>query len=170
MVMPTKCTPDMVAQICERLSNGEPLAAICRDIDVHPGTVRDWMANDQSIADLIAWARVDGFDMLAAKVMELASAPVEGTIEEYERHQKPRPKDAGDDYEPEFEMVLVKRRKEDMLGHRRLQIDTLLKLLAKWDPKRYGDRVQLADADGNQLPPATFVITPVQPTPRGETE
>jgi hypothetical protein len=37
---------------------------------------------------------------------------------------------------------------EDMLGHRKLQIETRLKLLAKWNPKKYGDRVQLAgDAD-----------------------
>jgi hypothetical protein len=35
-----------------------------------------------------------------------------------------------------------------MLGHRKLQIETRLKLLAKWNPKKYGDRVQLAgDAD-----------------------
>jgi hypothetical protein len=156
----------MVQTICARLSMGEPLAVICRDIDVHPGTVRDWMAKDQSIADLVAWARVDGFDVLAAKVLELASSPVQGFVEEYERREKPRPADAGEDYQPEFEMVLVKRRGEDMLGHRRLQIDTILKLLAKWDPKRYGDKLQLADSDGNQLPPATFVIQPVQPAPR----
>jgi len=31
--------------------------------------------------------------------------------------------------------------RKDMLGHRRLQVDTRLKLLAKWDPKRYGERM-----------------------------
>jgi len=30
-------------------------------------------------------------------------------------------------------------KKVEMLGHRKLQIETRLKLLAKWDPKRYGD-------------------------------
>lgn len=30
----------------------------------------------------------------------------------------------------------------DMLGHRKLQIDTRLKLLAKWNPKRYGDKIE----------------------------
>jgi hypothetical protein len=33
---------------------------------------------------------------------------------------------------------------EDMLGHRKLQIETRLKLLAKWNPKKYGDRTTLA--------------------------
>ena len=32
---------------------------------------------------------------------------------------------------------------EDMLGHRKLQIETRLKLLAKWDPKRYGKKLDL---------------------------
>ena len=31
-----------------------------------------------------------------------------------------------------------------MLGHRKLQIETRLKLLAKWNPKKYGDRTTLA--------------------------
>jgi hypothetical protein len=30
-----------------------------------------------------------------------------------------------------------------MLGHRRLQIETRLKLLSKWDPKRYGDKIDV---------------------------
>jgi hypothetical protein len=31
---------------------------------------------------------------------------------------------------------------------RRLQIDTILKLLAKWNPKKYGDRAQLDHGGG----------------------
>jgi hypothetical protein len=31
-----------------------------------------------------------------------------------------------------------------MLGHRKLQIETRLKLLACWDPKKYGNRTTLA--------------------------
>lgn len=34
----------------------------------------------------------------------------------------------------------------------KLIIDTDEKLLRKWDPRRYGEKVQLADADGNKLP------------------
>jgi hypothetical protein len=40
---------------------------------------------------------------------------------------------------------------EDMLGHRKLQIETRLKLLAKWNPKKYGDRVQLSGDKENPL-------------------
>ena len=35
----------------------------------------------------------------------------------------------------------IEVKKEDMLGHRKLQIETRLKLLAKWNPKKYGDKV-----------------------------
>jgi len=40
---------------------------------------------------------------------------------------------------------------EDMLGHRKLQIETRLKLLAKWNPKKYGDRVTMAGDAENPL-------------------
>ena len=34
------------------------------------------------------------------------------------------------------------------VGWRRLQVDTRLKLLAKWNPKKYGDRQQLEHQGG----------------------
>lgn len=36
---------------------------------------------------------------------------------------------------------------EDDVQHRKLQIDTRLKLLAKWSPRRYGDAVGLGDEE-----------------------
>ena len=33
---------------------------------------------------------------------------------------------------------------EDLTQHRKLQIETRLKLLAKWNPKKYGDKTVLA--------------------------
>lgn len=41
--------------------------------------------------------------------------------------------------------------KQDMLGHRKLQIETRLKLLAKWDPKRYGERLSLTGDKENPI-------------------
>jgi hypothetical protein len=38
-----------------------------------------------------------------------------------------------------------------MLGHRKLQIETRLKLLAKWDPKRYGDKLSLSGDKENPI-------------------
>ena len=41
--------------------------------------------------------------------------------------------------------------RKDMLGHRKLQIETRLKLLAKWNPKKYGERTTLAGDKENPL-------------------
>lgn len=42
-----------------------------------------------------------------------------------------------------FQLTVTERTREDMLGHRKLQIETRLKLLAKWDPRRYGEKVEV---------------------------
>lgn len=121
-------------EICERLGKGEPLAQICRD-ERMPAyrTVYDWADSDPNFAANIARARVDGFDAIAADALLIADTPLTGE----ERTIK-----ANGDEE-------IKR--GDMLGHRKLQIETRLKLLAKWDPKRYGEKLALGGAD--DLPP-----------------
>ena len=40
---------------------------------------------------------------------------------------------------------------EDMLGHRKLQIETRLKLLACWNPSKYGNKVAVGGDPGNPL-------------------
>jgi hypothetical protein len=127
---PSKYTPELAAEICQRLSNGEPLRQICRD-DHMPAwqKIYEWMARDEELSGAIAQAREQGFEALAEEALMIADTPVFG--------QKQVMTDQG-----------TATTVEDMLGHRKLQIETRLKLLAKWNPKKYGDRVQLAgDAD-----------------------
>ncbi len=134
MTRTTDYTQEVADAICARLSAGEPLAQICRD-DGMPAvrTVSDWKkANDAFSADF-ARAREDGFDQIAADCLDIADTPLEGV----ETTTKP-----GGEKEV---------RTGDMLGHRKLQIETRLKLLAKWDPKRYGEKLAIGGAD--DLPP-----------------
>lgn len=122
--------------IIGRLSDGEPLAQICRTPGYpHPSTFRDWVNGDDELTRRFARARADGFDAIAEQALEIADTPVDGVIEKLE------PNEAG-------ELTVVERRREDMLGHRKLQVETRLKLLAKWDPKRYGER-QRVEHSGN---------------------
>lgn len=134
---PSSFTPERFDEIIERLSAGEPLAQICRD-DHMPGltTVYDWMRKDEALSERFARAREAGFDMIAQEALRIADTPVEGV----------RTKMSEDGLEVT---------KEDMLGHRKLQVETRLKLLAKWDPKRYGDRVALA---GDETAPLTVQV------------
>ncbi len=108
--------------ICERIAEGEPLRPICRDLGIYWRTIYGWMERHEDFREQFARARQVGFDAIAEEALEIANTPVVGETET-----------VGPDG------TTIKR--EDMLGHRKLQIWTRLQLLAKWDPKRYGEKV-----------------------------
>lgn len=151
MARPSKYTDKVVADICTRLAQGEPMAQICRDEGMPAyRTVKDWADEDsdrgKAVSAAIARAREEGFDAIAADCLSIAD-------------------DGTRDYEVREDGGLVVN--HDHIQRSKLRIETRLKLLAKWDPKRYGDKVQLADADGDKLPaPPPFYIMPVAPPAR----
>ena len=58
------------------------------------------------------------------------------------------------------EPVIVREVKQaDMIEHRKLRIETRLKLLAKWNPRKYGDKVQqeLSGPNGGPIPTAISI-------------
>lgn len=123
---PSLYTLALAEEVCERLSNGETLEDICRSAHMPATrTVYLWTETHESFAADFARARTRGFDAIAADALRIANTPVEGI--EYVTKA-----DGG-----------VEERRGDMLGHRKLQIETRLKLLAKWDPKRYGEKLAL---------------------------
>ena len=129
--------------IIEQLSAGVPLAEICRGEGMPDRrTVNNWTREHPEFAERYQAARDDGFDVIAADCLRIADTPQEGVIEKYEQVPIPNPDDP--DGEATTEFRIVERKVEDMLGHRKLQIETRLKLLAKWDPKRYGEKMTLA--------------------------
>jgi hypothetical protein len=131
---PSKYSPAVAAEICEGLAEGVPLREICRrDHMPEWRTVYDWMGRDESLSAAIARARDIGYDKMAEECLAIADTPVEG--------RKIVETDDG--------KVMYTR--EDMLGHRRLQVETRLKLLAKFNPKKYGDRAILAGDAENPL-------------------
>ncbi len=131
----SKYTPEIAKEICERLADGEPLRVICREEHMPSWrAVYHWIEKDKDFASHIARARVLGFDAIAEEALEIANTPVIG--EETET--------LGDS---------VKYKRGDMLGHRKLQVETRLKLLAKWCPAKYGDRtaMELTGANGGPV-------------------
>lgn len=118
---PSKKHPDLIDEICARLATGEPLAVICREEYMpHPSTVRDWMAADADLSRRIAHAREDGEDQIAAKTQEIVLAPPVMTMTEHGEKV-----DTGD------------------VALRKVQADHLLKLLSKWNPKRWGEKLEV---------------------------
>lgn len=118
----TKYTAEIARQICERLAEGETLSSICRDKGMPKRTaVYDWMMQNKEFNEHIARARELGFDALADEALRIANTPEMGE-------------------ETEDDGGKIKVRRADMLGHRKLQVHTILQMLAKWCPGKYGDR------------------------------
>ena len=89
-------------------------------------TVYDWMGKSEDLAAAIARARDIGYDKMAEECLEIADNMQMGIRETVTTDSKGK--------------EIVSRANEDMLGHRRLQIETRLKLLAKFHPTKYGDK------------------------------
>ena len=119
---PSKYTPELADEICQRLSNGEPLRQICRD-DHMPAwqKIYEWMAKDEKLSGFIARAREVGQDAIAEDIFSEMMQEPERILSE-----------GGGRIDAGY-VQLIKAR-----------ADIKLKLLAKWNPKRYGDRVQVA--------------------------
>jgi hypothetical protein len=136
---PSKYTPELAAEICERLSTGETMRQICRDEHMpHWTQVYEWLSRDDSLSLRVARAREAGYDALAEEALEIANTPHLG-------QKKVFSSGAGED---EDSMTVTE---DDMLGHRKLQIETRLKLLACWNPKKYGNKVALGGDPGNPV-------------------
>ena len=130
---PSTYDPETAHKICEMLSDGIPLRQICRMDGMPPWrTVYSWMARDEDLSAHIARAREVGYDAIAEECLQIADTPQLG--------QKQVMSDEG-----------ATTTIEDMLGHRKLQIETRLKLLAKWRPEKYGDKTLIA-GDPNGAP------------------
>lgn len=127
---PSLYTDALAAEIVERLSKGEPLAVICRD-DHMPcdDTVREWAKGDDAFSRGIARARESGFDAIAWRARQTLRGKTEDDGGE----------STGD----------VQRDKAIA--------DFDLKLLSKWDPKRYGERLDHTSSDGSMSPKPTVI-------------
>ena len=119
----TKATAD---EICNRIAEGEPLRPICRDKKIAWRTVYHWLEDHKDFAERFAKARDIGYDAIAEEALEIAD---DGTNDWMERLDKD-----GEHAGYEFNKEHVQRSK--------LRIETRLKLLAKWNPKKYGDKLE----------------------------
>lgn len=129
---PTLANAERKKSIIDGISKGTPLTVICRDLGICDDTVRDWMKVDDDFSRDIACARILGFDAIAMDALSIADDTSNDTIligkegSEYEAPNK------------------------EWIARSKLRVETRLKLLAKWDPKRYGDmmRQEISGPDG----------------------
>jgi hypothetical protein len=77
------------------------------------------MAERDNVSLAIARAREDGFDAIALDALKIADYGDDDFVEDGEGNLRPN---------------------HELVQRSKLRVDTRLKLLAKWDPKRYGDK------------------------------
>src|SRR5271156_862254 len=110
--------------ICNRIADGESLRAICGEADMpDKATVFRWLLAEQhkDFCNQYSRARDVQADVIFDEMLDIADTPVVGL--------KTISKPTG------LETV-----EDDMIDHRRLQIETRKWLLGKMAPKKYSDK------------------------------
>lgn len=130
---PTPYTPaereTALVKVIDGLRIGRPLTVICGE-DGMPSddTIRDWGEDDPEIGRAIARARARGFDYIALEAARIQEEPPAMMNDQFGTRIDP----AG-------------------VAHQKNRFEARMKLLAKWDPKRYGDLLKLGDPSGETL-------------------
>jgi len=139
---PTTYTPELGQTICERISLGESLRNICKEEGMPAlSTVMKWNLDEdkKEFSEQYEKACNTRAELLFEELLEIADTTEEG-IEETIK---------GD---------LIETKKGDMLGHRRLKIDTRKWYLSKVMPKKYGDKMDVT-SDGKAIKGNGIVFT-----------
>lgn len=129
--------PELAAEICDRLSTGESLRSICRDLHMPAeSSVRQWVVDDShGFAAQYARARDIALDLMADDTLHIAD---DGSNDWMERN------------DPENPGWMINGEHQ---ARSRLRVDTRKWYLSKLAPKRYGDRLALehGGVDGKPL-------------------
>jgi hypothetical protein len=126
---PSKYTPEIARDICEKLSEGIPLRQICRQ-EGYPAwqKIYEWMQKDPELSGAIARARDMGYDWMAEECIEIADNATNDWMEEQDEDGN-----------------ISWRVNGEHIQRSKLRIETRLKLLAKFNPKKYSDKIVQPD-------------------------
>jgi hypothetical protein len=131
--------------LCE-LSAGRPVSrTLCEDNEMcSQDTFWKWIwADENGLAEKVAHARANGIEARLDRALMIAETPMMGEIVT----EKPIMVDG----KPLEGVTIREVRKEDMLGHRRLLVDTEFKAAQMLKPKTYGPKLDVTSG-GEKLP------------------
>lgn len=111
--------------ILNKIAEGIPLAQACRQYKLGLTTWYDWAAKDPEFAERIAHARKAGHEIIATGTLDIAD------------EEPPTLPNGGKD--------------SAHVAWQKNRIWARMQLLAKWDPKRYGDKLELSGDEKNPL-------------------
>jgi hypothetical protein len=147
---PSLKTPEVVEEICERLASGETLSSICQDERMPAfSTIYAWEKSDPEFLNVSLRAREVGTHALADQCIEIADDSSRDWLETEDESQR-----------HVFNSEHVQRAK--------LRIDTRLRLIGKWNAKKYGEKAQVdhTSSDGTMTPPSAIQL--VGPSDHGQ--
>lgn len=120
MGRPSKYSREVTDYICEQISHGRSLKSICEDPALpSEAAFRSWVIDD-----------VDGLSARSARAYELGHDAIADQCLEIADSVPPMNPITG-----AYDGAAVQ--------HKRLMIDTRMRLLGKWAPKKYGDKLDL---------------------------
>jgi len=133
----TKYTKQRADEICEWISKGETLAEWCRQNNIGRTTVYAWKDEHPDFAERFARARELGEEVIAESCLKIADDGSNDWIETF-----------GDE-----SAIKAYAYNGEHVQRSKLRVETRLKLLAKFNPKRWGEKIsnELTGANGAPL-------------------
>lgn len=112
-------TPELGAKVCECLASGKSLLATCRELGISYEQARSWERLEPEHATNSARAREVGCHALADECLEIAD-------------------ESSSDYMQRGDVEVTNN---EAIQRSRLRIDTRMRLIGKWLPNIYGEKV-----------------------------
>ncbi len=146
MPYPAKKTPKLIEEVLSRIAQGETLASLGRELDFHPTSWSQWVHDDEDLAIAYAQARDVGADVIADDVLRIIDEEPERVVQIDEDGNKS-----------------TSRLDSAGVAWARNRAEFRLKLLAKWAPKKYGDKqiVDIGNKEGETLQVENKVVDPM---------
>lgn len=142
MGRPTDYCEDLVTAICKRISAGDSLRTICEEEDFPArSTVFYWLSKYDEFSDQYARACRDRTNFHADEILEIAD---DGSNDWMERTNS-----EGECIGWSVNGEAVQRSK--------LRIESRKWLMEKLEPKKYGNKLELAGPDGSSIQPVINV-------------
>ena len=137
---PTEPVPqDIADKVIAWIADGKTLRDFCRQPEMPSySAVYDWLAKDKEFQTRFAQARESGEDQIAQECIAIAD-------------------DGSNDWQ---ETEFGPRVNAEHINRSRLRVDTRLKLLAKWNPKKWGEKITHA---GDSDQPLEVVVRRIGP-------
>jgi transposase-like protein len=130
---PSDYTPELSAEICARLSEGESMRSVCRDESMPSArTLFNWMRAYPEFLQQYTRAKEESADALSDEMLDIAD---DGSNDWMERKNA------------EGEVTGWQVNGEHV-QRSRLRVETRKWIASKLKPKKYGDKLALGGADG----------------------